>query len=189
MTESHPQHIMAKPPVAIRRSIARLEWTAAHLRPENLHWTVLPDPEVAGWSAQAVAAALGRLEAAPFTLVFDQVRARAGGSVEIRCRRAPPGARQLVAALCGAFARAGIAVRRKARPHVTLDYAWQGPSFDAPIDPIVWDVDRIMLIESVIGQGLHRARGEWPLVPRQGLLFPLTPCDPERIGAPGFPVG
>jgi 2'-5' RNA ligase len=181
MTPANPLHIMAKPPPPVRQAIARLGWVAPLRPPENLHWTVVPDPGDARWTAAALAAVLDGFEAAPFALVFDRARGRAGASVEVRCRRTSAGARDLVAALRVASERAGIVFQRKVRPHITLDYNWRGADFDVAIEPIVWEIDRLELIESVTGQGRHRARGEWRLVPRQGVLFPLTPCDPARL--------
>lgn len=176
MTERNPLRIMTKPPAEARGAMARLAWMSQKRLPESLHWTVLPDAGE-GWSLGAARAVLDRLDAAPFTLTFDQAKGRTGGTAEIHCRRAPPGARLLVESLRRACERAGFAIARKARPHVTLDYAWAGGNFDAPITPIVWEVDRVVLIETVRAANPHVVHGEWRLVPRQGTLFPLRSCD------------
>jgi RNA 2',3'-cyclic 3'-phosphodiesterase len=173
----NPLHIMAKPGAGdARRAMSRLAWMSPKRSPEALHWTVIPD-QGGSWTIETVAAVLDGMDADPFTLVFDQACGRVGGTAEIHCRRVPRGATRLVKSLCEGFERAGITIKRQARPHVTLDCRWAGENFDTPIAPIVWDVDRIQLVESITERRSHLAHGEWPLVPRQGTLFPLKPCD------------
>jgi 2'-5' RNA ligase len=51
---------------------------------------------------------------------------------------------------------------RRIRPHVTLGYG--GP--DAPtraIDPIGWTADRLLLVESLVGEGRHVVHASWRL--------------------------
>ncbi|MEJ5978544.1 hypothetical protein WG901_17970 [Novosphingobium sp. PS1R-30] len=163
--------------------MARLPWMSKRRPREVLHWTVLPEaPEGQAWPIETILHVLAALDAAPFTLVFDRAKGQRGGTAEIVCRRTPRLAGLLVRTLLADFARAGLERKRKARPHVTLDYAWQGEDFDTPIEPIVWEVDRLLLIESVTGKSQHVGHGEWPLVPRQGTLFPLRSCDREAAG-------
>lgn len=177
-------HLMTKPPLMPREQMARSTWMSPRRSADALHWTVLPQPEGEGrWRREAIVEALAGFDAAPFTLVFDRAEGKRGGHAELRCRRVPRLARLLVDTVLRHFAEAGIVLKRKARPHVTLDYAWQEADFATPIRPIVWEVDRLLLIESVPARRLHIVHGEWPLVPRQGTLFPLRSCDRRALVA------
>jgi 2'-5' RNA ligase len=138
------------------------------------------EPRAKEWNVATIAAVMSSLDASPFTLVFDQAQGRRGGTVEIYCRHVPREAGRLVRAILGLFLRAGIPLKRKARPHVTLDYSWQGRDFNEPIAPILWEVDHLLLIESV--RGMHIPHGNWPLIPRQGTLFPLRSCGADQSG-------
>lgn len=182
----HPLHIMVKPRPHIRTAICALEWMDTDRPPDALHWTVIPDQETEAWTLAAIVPVLENVDAAPFTLVFDQARGRGGGTAEIYCRHVPAEARRLVAALRKAFARIGIAFTRGVRPHATLSYRWSGADFDLSIPPIAWEVDGIQLVESVTGARVHRSHGEFLLVPRQGTLFPLTPCDARQGAGAGL---
>jgi 2'-5' RNA ligase len=72
-----------------------------------------------------------------------------------------------------ALAQAGVPLTGSASPpHVTLNYRWDGPTFEDEIEPIVWRVREILLIESLTGQAKHDPHGRFPLIPRQGFLFP-----------------
>ena len=176
-------HLMTKPPLVPREQMARSPWMSERRSADALHWTVLPQPDDgAPWHRDAIVQALEGFDAAPFTLVFDQAEGKRGGHAELRCRRVPRPARLLVDAVLRHFAAAGIVLKHKARPHVTLDYAWEEADFATPIRPIVWEVDRLLLIESIAPRRLHIVHGEWPLVPRQGTLFPLRSCDREAGG-------
>ena len=86
----------------------------------------------------------------------------------------PAAVRQLRLAVFEALTRAGVQVRlHGSRPHVTLDYSYGGEGFEQKIDPIVWEVDRFILVESLIGEGAHEHHSERRLIPRQGTLFPF----------------
>jgi 2'-5' RNA ligase len=176
MAIRHLRHIMAKPAQTAMRQMANLPWMAPARSPEALHWTVMPDPENPAWLVEVVGQVLADVDMAPFALVFDQARGRRGATAEIYCRKVPPEARRLVRTICRGFAAAGIDLKRSARPHVTLDYAFGGADFDVPIPAIVWEVDGLQLVESMAQQRRHIVKGRWPLVPRQGTLFPLMPC-------------
>lgn len=180
MLNGNPLHIMAKPPKSCRDAMARLRWMSERRLPESLHWTVMPDPGEQEWIVATIASVLPSLDASPFTLVFDQAQGRGGGTAELYCRRVPREAGRLIAAVRKVFLDVGLTLKRKARPHVTLDYRWQGPDFDEPIPPIIWEVDHLLLIESV--GGMHIPHGNWPLVPCQGTLFPLRSCEVGQGG-------
>ncbi len=168
--------LMAKPPVGPRHRMATLYGMAKGRHCDALHWTVIPDQDVPDWNLAVIDAVLAELAASPVALLFDKVRAKTGGNAELYCSRVPASASRLVKAICQAFADAGIVVKRGARPHVTLTYGWKEAPFDMAIDPIVWEVDRLLLIESITRQRKHVPHGTWPIVPRQGMLFPSLPC-------------
>lgn len=51
---------------------------------------------------------------------------------------------------------------RAIRPHVTLGYGgFSGAT--RPIDPIGWTADRLLLVESLAGEGRHVVHASWPL--------------------------
>lgn len=150
-----------------------------------LHWTVLPlgPLEELGCDPGAILRALADVYAEPFTLVFDKIVCREGGSAALALDRQPPGVRKLRQALTEALWKVGVDPAAKAsRPHVTLDYAWHKPSVSRKIAPIAWDIDHVLLVESVIGKERHNHLGRRQLVPRQGTLFPLRQCDDRDRG-------
>lgn len=170
---------MAKPPPEARRVIHALDEASPRRPAKLLHWTVLPLGPVGGigCGSDSLLAAIDGIDAAPFTLVFDRVACRAGGTAALTVTRLPAAVRKLRAALGDALMRAGATpVHKPSRPHVTLDYGWPGRNAVRPVDPVVWEIDRVVLVESVTGEARHVHLGEGRLVPRQGSLFPLLPC-------------
>lgn len=148
--------------------------------PGLLHWTVLPlgalqDIQCEEWS---ILAALAGVYAEPFTLVFERVVCFEGGTAALTVGRTPPAVRKLREALTEALTSAGAKLSRApSRPHVTLDYRWQGATVSRKVEPIVWNIDHVLLVESVTGKARHNHLGRRMLVPRQGTLFPLRRCD------------
>jgi 2'-5' RNA ligase len=136
MAIRHAHQIMAKPPRGAMQQMAGQPWMARARAPEALHWTVMPDPDHEGWNVEVIDQVLAYVDATPFLLVFDRARGRRGATAEICCRKVPREAGRLVGAICKGFAAAGIDLKRKVRPHVTLDYAYDGVDFDVPIAPI-----------------------------------------------------
>jgi 2'-5' RNA ligase len=109
------------------------------------------------------------IELRAFEVVFDHVASFDGGG-----RRRPWVLRgsedglahlhALHAALGRGFAAAGVRVEGHARyvPHLTLLYGDRALPRQT-IDPIAWTVRELVLVDSLVGQGMHRALQHWPL--------------------------
>jgi 2'-5' RNA ligase len=168
-------HVMAKPPLDLRAAIYRFPWATRARAASLLHWTVFPLGELfeIGCGVPTLREALAEVEAEPFTLVFDKIRGH-GRHAKLEIKNVPAAVRQLRLAVFEALIRAGVRVSlHGSRPHVTLDYKYAGEGFEQKIDPIIWEVDRFILVESLIGEGAHEHHCERRLIPRQGTLFPL----------------
>jgi 2'-5' RNA ligase len=165
---------MAKPPLDQRATIYRFPWATRARAASLLHWTVFPLGELfgIGCGIPTLREALDEVEAEPFTLVFDRVEGFEGGHATLFSKNFPAAARALRLALCETLTHAGAKVApRESRPHVTLDYDYKGTGFRQKVDPIIWEIDRFILVESHKGEHVHH--GEWRMIPRQGTLFPL----------------
>lgn len=109
------------------------------------------------------------IEVRAFELAFDHVASFDGGG-----RRRPwvlrgsedglAGLHALYAALGQGFVAAGVRVEGHARyvPHLTLLYGDRALPRQA-VDPITWTVRELVLVDSLVGQGVHRALQRWPL--------------------------
>lgn len=170
--------VMAKPPLDQRRAIDALAERSGCTRPAALlHWTVLPIGPCGRHRAPAILAALAAIDAEPFALAFDRIDCREGGIAALGVSRLPAAVRKLRAALIDGLAGIGVApLHSGSRPHVTLDYAWRHGAVSRRIDPVIWHIDHLLLIESVTGQARHDYLGRLSLMPRQGTLFPFQPC-------------
>lgn len=98
-------------------------------------------------------------------LAFDQLRSNAvAATLQIGGGRDP--LRDFRAALVRRAGAHGLQLpyRRNRRPHITLAYGplWQG---SAPIAPICWLADELVLIESWQGRHIHRLLRRWRLHP------------------------
>ncbi len=115
---------------------------------------------------KATAAAEG-LKAAPFEAAFDHATSFAGrpknrpfilkgsdaGLADLQAYRA---------ALGLALAGQGVKTSGAFTPHVTLLY--DDPIIEPdPIAPISWTVRELVLVRSLLGQGVHEHIGRWPL--------------------------
>jgi 2'-5' RNA ligase len=74
------------------------------------------------------------------------------------------GVRRLYRELRALLVRAGIAPAQwwRLSPHVTLRYI-QGTAGGRAIDPISWRAGELVLVHSLVGEGLHIPCGRWPL--------------------------
>ena len=54
-------------------------------------------------------------------------------------------------------------------PHLTLGYR-DAPAFARAIDPILWQVEELMLIDHCCGTGAEKMIGKWPLAPELPLF-------------------
>ena len=84
------------------------------------------------------------------------------GSVELKTLR------QFQRALATTMEAAEIGhhIRKRLNPHVSLLYCQQHVASE-PIAPIRWRVDKLVLIDSLVGCGKHVDLGNWPLWSRQ----------------------
>ena len=173
----HKLFFAAIPPPDVAEALAevwREQGTGARLRADRLHLTVYYAaalPQASDAVTAALRSAGDSLRAAPFTLTFDRLTAF-GGRADNRAlvALAPDGlgaAQALSDALRDGCIRAGVRPPKGGhatiRPHVTLAY---GHGFDAdrPIAaPVSWTIDRVVLIDSLQGQGRHVHLAEWVL--------------------------
>lgn len=142
-------------------------------RPEHLlHWTVLPLAPGLRQAAPLLRDVLREIDYAPFTLLWDR-RVAAGRYLMLRPSHVPREVSGLRRSIRKALGRLDLPPLGKAtRPHVTLSYRWEGPAFEEPVEPIAWRIEQILLVESLTGQQRHEVHGRFPLLPRQGVLFP-----------------
>ena len=143
---------------------------ARWVKPERFHATlnflgdfpVLPDDVV----EKAVAAADG-LKAAPFAWTLDYVGSFRGREPPcvLRGTQVPELLLTLWRDLHAALVRTGLKLRaeRQFTPHVTLAYGRHELPEAVPVTPIVWKVDRFVLIHNVVGKGNYQTLGSWKL--------------------------
>ena len=190
MDPRHDLYWMLHVPQSVAQAIGHLrrQLNTAYRGPskpmaaDRLHATLVPlgsyehriPPEV----LRLVRSAGALLDEGPFRVCFDTLQSRGPrheiGTVELaghgtgvqplyRLRR------QLVAALL----RSGWPtewIRPSFYPHVTVDYEHE-PIRARRIEPLVWDVTELRLVDSHYGQGRHEVLASWPLQDRQPSLF------------------
>lgn len=153
------EHRLTDKLIPVERLHVTLHWLRGHLE--------LPQQLV----AQAIAAG-GRVDAAPFEVVFDRVEslgdANHGGPLALSGSTGLVALRRLQRMLAGAMKDAGLGeyVRTSFRPHVTLLYDDKCVARQA-VDPIRWTVSELVLVHSVAAEGRHITLGQWPLQSRQ----------------------
>ena len=153
------EHRLSGKPISVERLHVTLHWLQDH--------AALPQELV----VQAIAAA-GRVEMAPFEVVFDRVEslgdANHGGPLVLAGSTGLVALRRLQRTLGDAMREAGLGeyVRTRFRPHVTLLRDDKYVARQA-VDPIHWTVSELVLVHSVIGEGRHITLGQWPLQSRQ----------------------
>ena len=137
----------------------------------TLHWL----RDHASLPAELVTVAMaagGRVDMAPFDVVFDRAETLHGpqevGPLVLKGSTGLIALRRFQRALGDAMRDAGIGhlARSTFKPHVTLAYAGRAIDTQA-IDPIRWTVKEFFLIHSVLGESKHIVLGRWPLCVRQ----------------------
>ncbi|MBS7455623.1 RNA 2',3'-cyclic phosphodiesterase [Coralloluteibacterium stylophorae] len=145
----------------------RARWVGAHRYHMTLHFLgdrpALDEPVLAR-ASEAVAA----LDIGAFDLAIDRAGSFGNRSVPwwLGCARTPPALGALHGALGEALLRAGVRLYEPRRlvPHITIARDAQRRLEDLPIPPLVWRVDRFVLIHSVLGAASeYRVVGDWPL--------------------------
>lgn len=184
--DSHPKwHLMAKP-VEGWAAMHRLRGVDRERGVDLLHWTVLPLGVGYEGLSSVIAMALREIDLLPFVIRWDRIVAT-GRYVLLKPSHVPREVRRLRRVIRKALAQAGITLTGGASaPHVTLNYRWAGAVFEEEIEPIVWRIREVMLIESLTGQAEHKSHGLFPLVPRQGFLFPWL-AESKGTPAPALP--
>lgn len=106
--------------------------------------------------AGQVLAAMAGIHAPTFQLDLDLAGSFPNRAIPwwLGCTRRPAGLDTLLEALAGGLAREGVQVcsREPLHPHVTIvrDAACTLPA--TSIDPVCWQVDRVVLVHSVLGK-------------------------------------
>lgn len=114
-------------------------------------------------AARAIDAA-SSVALAPFEISFERVMSFSGklGNLPlVLCGEGAAGFTALQRALGAALAKAGL---RSAHsdPHLTLLYDMKRID-EQPIEPIEWTVRQFVLVHSLLGQGVYKSLGRWPL--------------------------
>lgn len=145
-----------------------VEFRAGRLmRSSNLHVTLhflgnVPVEQVACFERQA-----GAIRAQPFSLVFDRAgefsRARVGW---LGCTEIPPGLQLLHRELGLNIQRCGFEIDKRAyNPHMTLVRKLSRRVRATGIAPIVWRIERFVLVRSIAIEGgvEYRVKASYPL--------------------------
>ncbi len=151
---------------ALGRDVARRSRGRA-VAPENAHLTLAFLGDVATTALPVLQAIGNRLPPIGFVLEFDSLGAwRASGVAWVAPSALPPALPALPAQLAPALLDAGfVHETRPFRAHVTLARRCLQPAPRARCAPIVWPVDRLLLIGSELrSEGpIYRELGAWPL--------------------------
>lgn len=177
--ETHRLFFALMPDAAMRHAINHVaalvqqqhpELRARWVRPERFHATVnflgdfpvMPDAAV----EQAMAAAHD-MRAAPFVWTLDIVASFRGREPPcvLRGSKVPEPLLALWRNMHTTLVETGLRLRneRQFTPHVTLAYARHELPQAVPVPPMVWQVDRFVLIHNVVGKGHYRVLGSWAL--------------------------
>jgi 2'-5' RNA ligase len=178
-TETHRLFFALMPDAATRHEINHAaalvqqqhpELRARWVRPERFHATLnflgdfsaLPDEVV----EKARAAAHG-MRAAPFAWTLDYAASFRGREPPcvLRGSQVPEPLLALWQNMHATLVETGLRLRneRQFTPHVTLAYARHELPQAVPVPPIVWQVDRFVLIHNVVGKGNYQILGSWGL--------------------------
>jgi len=115
----------------------------------------------------AAMVAAGKLRLAPFAWMLNQAASFHGRQPPcvLRSSIVPEPLQQLWQDLRVALIRAGQGghVERNITPHVTVAYSHGQLLEVTPIDPVMWKVEGIALIHSVVGQPDYQVLARWPL--------------------------
>jgi len=138
--------------------------------PDRLHITLFHLGDFAGLPQDLVrrtVAAAEAMRAAPFEVNFDHATSFSGrpGNRPFILKGSEDALADLQAyraALGMALAGQGVKTAGAFTPHVTLLY--DDPMIEPdPIAPISWTVRELVLVRSLLGQGVHEHIGRWPL--------------------------
>jgi 2'-5' RNA ligase len=145
---------------------------------QTLHIAVEMLEDSLFYPAREVRAALdagANVDVEPFEIMLDRL-AGSHGSVALRPSRRLPMLQHLHEAVREARVEAGLPEREGYRfnPVMTLVHR-EGMPFTRPIDPIVWRVERLELIDSLVGSNRQDSIGHWPLTAGASAPEPEAP--------------
>ena len=160
-----PLDFMLKPPAEVATRIWQLPRGQRNRPPGLLHVTLLPLFDLAeapAWALPFLLGAIMGFRADAFDVVFDRIREwrcvvlRGGRTLALDMRALQDRlARHLTDRDFPTFGGPRA-------PHVTINYHGDGQGGDR-IEPIGWRADRLLLVESVVGETRHVEHGRWPL--------------------------
>ncbi|GGA45250.1 2'-5' RNA ligase [Dyella nitratireducens] len=143
---------------------------ARWVRPERFHATLnfLGDfPAVPDEVVEKAMAVADQMRVAPFAWTLDYVASFRGREPPcvLRSSQVPEPLLALWQGMHAALVEAGLRLRneRQFTPHVTLAYGRHELPQATPVTPIVWQVDRFVLIHNVVGKGNYQVLGCWKL--------------------------
>lgn len=146
------------------------ELRARWVKPERFHATLnfLGDyPVVPDEVVKKATAAASHLRAESFAWTLDYVASFRGREPPcvLRSSHVPEPLLALWRDLHARLAQAGVRLRaeRQFTPHVTLAYGRRELPEAMAMTPILWRVDRFVLIHNVVGKGHYQILGSWPL--------------------------
>ncbi len=143
---------------------------ARWVKPERYHATLnfLGDyPALPGDVVEKASSAADRLHASPFAWTLDYAASFRGREPPcvLRGTFVPDPLLLLWRDLNTALAHAGLHrhLERQYTPHITLAYARRELPATTLVEPITWQIDKIVLIHNVVGKGHYQLLGTWPL--------------------------
>ena len=166
-----PDTTMAAHAAGIARDLhRRLGLAATPIPRDRLHVSLL---SVGGFSGScppavidAAMRAAGTVSMAPFKVEFDRVASFSASHgqralVLTGDGEGVAGFMRLQEALKHALMKAGLRLPRQSgsSPHMTMMY--ENRTYDFPIEPIGWTVNRFVLVDSLVGQSRHVHLRQW----------------------------
>jgi len=159
-----------RPPVEVIRRVGALfempgmEGRRMHAQSLHIAIDILEDSLLyPGKVVQTAARAGATIELAPFEILLDRL-AGSHNSVSLRPSRRLPALQQLHEKVREAGVDAGLPLRETYRfmPHMTFLFR-EGTPFTRPIEPIVWRVEELVLIDNLVGSARQDGLGKWAL--------------------------
>jgi RNA 2',3'-cyclic 3'-phosphodiesterase len=134
---------------------------------DRLHITLIdlggfdePPPAVLESAMRAAAS----IRVPPFEIVFNRALSfarRIGKPPFVLCGPEMPALAAFCRSLADAVDDAGLWRHEAQTPHVTLLYDAR-TVIERPVEPVRWAAESFVLVQSLVGRGIHRRLGEWP---------------------------
>ena len=172
VAETHRLFFALLPPAEVIAAIgehrASVGLTRGFISDDRLHMTLaITDDHDTGPPPPLTTAALAAgaaVRSAPIHVLLDEAVGGAG-TIVLRSHEKLDHLFALQRRLASSLSAAGVPMRRGWRfnPHVTIGYR-RGAPFAAPILPISWRAQDLVLIHSHVGLTRHDILARWPLV-------------------------